>query len=477
MRELETTPGRTPRPARLLEPGLALARGNLHLAVSYDRPQVAKPANFQPAGISMANLQDLQPAAVVRRILPDALAIGLAAVVLGLLLSIHVTAPWIYLHDDNGAWTQMMASAHLRAGLAATGGQGAMVRRADGGLDRYLHHPPLYPLIVAAVYRATGRSDTAITRLVPAFFHFVGFAAAVALAFILFPASPARRLVAVGLYALVPMSAYFGKMPNFEPVGLAWVNLAMVATCRHRRSGGRLSLALAVVFWVLAGLTSWGAYAAALGFVALFAFEGWRERRPERSRAALVLGASAGGTAALVLAQIRIIAGNSSNLLGAGGHWATTSATPAEVLAALGTAFDFNRIYFANVPFLLYIAWAFSRLRALLSGVRLNEDQRVLCAGSAGVALYALAFLPALAIHAYGQFWFLPFEVLAAADVALAAWERLGNRRRMRLALAGLAVAGTLASAAYTLAYRYSRPHGYAVRTARFIAERYYTTP
>ena len=103
--------------------------------------------------------------------------------------------------------------------------------------------------------------------------------------------------------------------------------------------------------------------------------------------------------------------------------------------------------------------------------------QRVLCAGSAGVALSALAFLPALAIHAYGQFWFLPFEVLAAADVALAAWERLGNRRRMRLALAGLAVAGTLASAAYTLAYRYSRPHGYAVRTARFIAERYYTTP
>ena len=407
-------------------------------------------------------------------------AAGIVALLLllVLLLSIRFGAPWVYIHDDNGALTQVMASAHLRAGLSATGGYGAMVRRADGGIDRYLHHPPLLPLLVAAVYHITGRSDPAITRFVPAFFHAgIGFAAMVALAFMFYPASPARRLVALGIYAVVPMSAFFGKMPNFEPVGLAWVVAALAATCRYRERGGRGSLVAAATFWALAGLTSWAANTVAIGVIALFAIDAWRKHRPGSGRAALVFAAASAASAVLVIVQIRMLAGRSSTVFAAGQHWATTDMNAGEALRALGTVIDFNRMYFANVPFLLYVIWAVARVRDVLAGRPLPEHRRVLLAGSAGIALYALAFLRALAVHAYGQFWFLPFEAFAAADLALEAWERLRRRPAIRVALAALAVAGTLASSAYTLAYRYSRPHGFAIRTARSVAERYYTAP
>ena len=408
----------------------------------------------------------------------EAVGIFAALLLLVALLSIRFGAPWLYIHDDNGVWTQMMASAHLRVGLATTGAQGAMVRRTDGGIDRYLHHPPLYPLIVAAVYRVTGRSDPAITRFVPAFFHAgVGFAALVALAFMFFPASPARRLISFGIYAVVPMSAFFGKMPNFEPVGLAWVLVALVATCRYRERGGHKALATATAFWALAGFTSWAAHAVAIGVITLFAIEAWREHRPGSGRAALSIAAASAFSAVTTIAQIRVLEGHNSSVFVAGGTWSTTGMSPAEALRALGTVIDFNRMYFANVPFALYLVWAAARIRDLLAGRPLPEHRRVLLAGSIGITLYALAFLRALTIHAYGQFWFLPFEAFAVADLAVEAWERLRPRPALRVALATLAITGTLVSSGYTLAYRYSRPHGYAVRTARDLAERYYTAP
>jgi hypothetical protein len=40
-----------------------------------------------------------------------------------------------------------------------------------------------------------------------------------------------------------------------------------------------------------------------------------------------------------------------------------------------------------------------------------------------------------------------------------------------------IAVAGTVASVAWTLDYRYAKPHGYAVETAGRLNTTYYTTP
>ena len=50
-------------------------------------------------------------------------------------------------------------------------------------------------------------------------------------------------------------------------------------------------------------------------------------------------------------------------------------------------------------------------------------------------------------------------------------------RSRLRALLAAIAIAGTLGSTAAVLAYRYTHPHGYAIRAAAEITSTYYTRP
>jgi hypothetical protein len=135
-------------------------------------------------------------------------------------------------------------------------------------------------------------------------------------------------------------------------------------------------------------------------------------------------------------------------------------------------------MYFANVPFALFLAWCFLRLRALARRPgELAEAARVLLAGCFGAGLWALLFVRQVALHAYGQFWFLPFEVLAVAELAVDGWRHLAARPRLRAGLAAAALLGTLASTAATLHYRYTTPSSYATRTAAEIAATYYTAP
>lgn len=417
----------------------------------------------------------------------------LAGLLLATLLAIRIDAPWIFIHDDNGAWTQAVATAHLRAGLARTRGQDFYLRRADGALVPYLHHPPLYPLLVAAAYRATGRSDPLATRLVPVAFHIAGLAGLALLGRRLFPDRPPVPTIALAIYATVPMSAFFGKMPFNEPVGLCWIVWACTFTAAYRaRTAGsaRRALAAAAAFWVLAGLTSWAAYAVLAGIVGLFAIETLAERRrraerrpgaggrPGAARAALALGGAGAATLALVLLHLAWAArGSLAGLLGAADAWGVYRLGARGVLKNLGVALDFHRNYFANVPFLLFGGWIAVTVRSLAAHRALPDASRLLLAGAAGCALWALVFLRQIAVHAYGQFWFLPFESLAAADLAARAWARLAGQPRLRASLAALAIAGTALSSTLFLAYRYGKPHGYAVRTSAWFASEFHTEP
>jgi hypothetical protein len=403
----------------------------------------------------------------------------LAALLLVALLAIRFDAPWTFIHDDNGAWTQAVASAHLRAGLARTRGQDFLVRRADGGLQPYLHHPPLFPLVTAAAYRLGGRADAVATRLVPAGFHLLGFLGLFLLGGVLFPARPAVRVLALWLYAGVPMSAYFGKMPFNEAMGLCLVIWAALALARYRRRPAAGSLLGSLALWVLAGFTSWTAFTLLLGFFLLSAGEAVAERRPASAAAAWGLGVTGAAAFALVMLQLFWAArGATPGVFAAGEHWGVYRLGWARALDAAARAFDFHRMYFANVPFALFLAWCFLRLRALARRPgELAEAARVLLAGCFGAGLWALLFVRQVALHAYGQFWFLPFEVLAVAELAVDGWRHLAARPRLRAGLAAAALLGTLASTAATLHYRYTTPSSYATRTAAEIAATYYTAP
>ncbi len=397
---------------------------------------------------------------------------------LALLLSLRIEAPWQYIHDDNGAWTQAVATAHLKAGVARTRGQDFLLRR-DGALVPYLHHPPLYPLLMAAAYRLTGRSDNAVTRAVPGIFHLLGFVGLVVLARRLFPRSRERRILAAWLYAVVPMSAFFGKMPFNEPVGLCWVIWAAALTCAHRQAPRGAVLLGACLLWALGAFTSWPAFSLLLGFCGLFVWEAASGARSDARRAALALGATGLISGGLVVAQLFWAArGATPGLFSAAGHWGLFHMRPPLALSAFGRALDFHRIYFANAPWLLFVIWMFLRLARARSGLESpDEPTRVLLAGTLGAAVWALVFLRQVALHAYGQFWFLPFESLAVADIGVKLWERWETRPRARAVVAGAALVATLLSTVFTLHYRYGKPHGYAVRAARDLTERFQTNP
>lgn len=398
-----------------------------------------------------------------------------AALLLAVLLSIEIGAPWVYIHDDNGAWTQAVATAHLRAGLQRTRGQDFFMRRADGGLDPYLHHPPLYPLLQAAVFRVTGSSSPLTTRAVPALFHLLGFAGTFVLARRLFPSRPDVRLGALYLYATVPMSTFFGKVAFNEPVGLAWMVWALVFTLRFRATTRAMALLPAVGLWLLALATSWPCAALLFAFWLLQVWD-WRHGQPGAGTAAVVLGATGLAGLAIVLGQLAWVAGGGlTSLFQAGDAWGIYGRQASSWLRALGVAFDSHRFYFANVPFVFYLGWLVTRARG--RGRSLTEAERVLLAGSFGAALWAVVFVHQVGMHGYGQFWFLPFETLAAADAAACAWRGLATRPRWRTALAALAVAGTVVSSAAVLHYRYTHRGGYAMDTTRAIEARYYTHP
>lgn len=400
-----------------------------------------------------------------------------AGILLALLMAIHIATPWRFIHDDNGTWTQMTGTAHLRAGLSATKGQDFHLQRSDGALVPYLHHPPLFGLTAALVYRIAGSTSPAVTRLIPALFHLAGFIGFSLLASALFPGDRPKQYVALGVYATVPMSAFFGKMPFNEAEGLCFVIWAGAFLVIHRERAARPALCGSLLFWVLAWLTSWTSYVIAGSFALLLLLE--RSHRRERLRGApfLLLG-SALITGILVLTHILWAAGwHAPTMLGSAGYWAVSSLGDG-FLPRLGKAFDLHRIYFANVPFLLFLIWIGLRMRELRGGIgAVTPSRRFLLAGSAGCLLWALIFLRQITVHAYGQFWFLPFESIAAGDMAVQLYRGLASRRRVRLALTAIAVAGTVASSAWFLQYRYGKPGGYAMEAAARNQERYYTSP
>lgn len=401
-----------------------------------------------------------------------------AGLALAALLAIQIQAPWRYIHDDNGAWTQSVASAHLRAGLARTRGQDFMVRRSDGALVPYLHHPPLYPLVAAAVYAATGESGAMVTRLVPALAHVAGFAGMAVLVTLLFPLSVPRRAIALWTYALVPMSSFFGKNAFNEPLGLCAIVWALALLARWRVDGSRTSLGASLALWALACFTSWPAFALLGAFAVGSAFEARRGGGRARGIEAAALAAVGALSLGLVLGQLRWAGGGSlAPLATAGGYWGSPLGDPGALFEKLGAAFDMHRRYFANVPFLAYLAWLTVPALRSSGGERDALHRAFVLAGSAGALAWALVFLPQVALHGYGQFWFLPFEALAAADAAVSAWALLAGRPRLRALLAAIAIAGTLGSTAAVLAYRYTHPHGYAIRAAAEITSTYYTRP
>lgn len=138
--------------------------------------------------------------------------------------------PWVGLHDWNGAFFSQLArnlirhpfSLHHGMPMVAVGEQ----LPASGDRSFYPRHPPVLPWILAGVFAIAGESE-AIARCVP-------IAASLATLWLMVGLIRRRdgdlTAVLAGLFfALMPMTVYFGRMVDHEPLCLFFM-LASLAS-------------------------------------------------------------------------------------------------------------------------------------------------------------------------------------------------------------------------------------------------------
>ncbi len=173
-------------------------------------------------------------------------------------------SPFRWFYDENAALFGYIGSNYLRHGLAATRGgmqHWTSLRGPVASPEFYSTHPPILGWLCGLFQWLFGIHPIAV-RLVPAVAQLGSLVPLYAIGRRLF----GRRAAAWGTlaYALLPMTAYFGFMVNFEPVTNLFVLLAIWAYVSIRDDGWSAARGAALGLALLAGMwTDWPAYFAA----------------------------------------------------------------------------------------------------------------------------------------------------------------------------------------------------------------------
>src|SRR5262249_48981217 len=162
---------------------------------------------------------------------------------------------WRLLHEDNGAFHTTLALSHVRLGLAATRAHDLFYEPATGHSFVYGHHPPALALALASAFTLTGSDAPWVARSVAIAFH-VG--SLVLFAGLLRRHVPPRAaLVGLFVFATLPMSSFFGRMVDYEPLALFAALVALTGFDRLLESGWKRGLGLLLTGVVLGGLVDW----------------------------------------------------------------------------------------------------------------------------------------------------------------------------------------------------------------------------
>jgi len=140
------------------------------------------------------------------------------------LLTLALDAPFLGHHDANGIWLGSAGRNLWQYGIGERGFV-PLLNRAPippSIPDYYVNHPPLVVYASALAQLIWGDHELAL-RMVSAFATLISLSAFTVFFRRLF--GKARGLLATALYALTPMIIYFGRMPNHEPLALAFLGL------------------------------------------------------------------------------------------------------------------------------------------------------------------------------------------------------------------------------------------------------------
>ncbi len=411
------------------------------------------------------------------------LAWGLLGLYAFALLSIGLTRDWRLRHEDNGAMHTSLALSHLTLGLAATRAHDVFYNPHTGEATPYGHHPPATALVLAAAFALTGSDSPAVARLTVIACHLGSLF--VFTAWLGRFVGTRHALLGGFVFATLPMSAYFGRMVNYEPLCLCAILLQLYGYVLVRQ-GERRGYAWLVSGIVVGGLVDWPSFffAAALALVELADLV----RRRSRSRRLFVV---------LVIAAPATFAFDLWHLwyAGRGGVAALGSILSADqplwhqdftLAQFVFGQIDTYRRYFTHAGLVASAITAFClfvpkrplsrRLfemepRAFRPGDPSDAAllRRVLAASGGAALAYLLAAPGWARAHQYWQFYFLP----SAVTSMVLGWrllERAIRERRtawLRVARV-LIIVEVIASSGYWLYFRHTRVEAYTLEeTAR----------
>lgn len=398
------------------------------------------------------------------------LAVATLVLYAAALLSIGIREDWRLMHEDNGAIFTTLALSHVRLGLARTRAHDLFFEPATGRGAVYGHHPPAMALLVAGAFRLAGSDAPWVARCVVIPFHLGSLLLLLSLLRRFFSAR--ASLVGGFLFATVPMSAFFGRMVDYEPVCLFAVLLQLYGFVRLEQSGWQIGMPLVALGIAFGGLVDWAAFFFAGAIACVAAFRAWSGEARAWRRALQTAGLAA---AVLLLdvghlwwsqhgsldAMRPVLPGNSY-------RWP-------DLAFCLGQLENFRRYFTlagldASLLTALSLAWPGSRLaRRLFDAPESTALRGLLWAAGPAAAAYVLAAPFWAAKHAYWQFYFLPFAVFSMVLAGRFLWNTAGRARVLCRALCVVFALEFLATSAYVLQLRHTRVGDFAVaQTAKF---------
>ncbi len=407
------------------------------------------------------------PASVSIAPVPNPVALAALLLLQLALLTTGIHREYRLKHEDNNAIHATFARAHLQLGLAVTRGENYFHNPHTGQGSFYTNHPPGPGLALAAVYRITGSDGPLVTRATAIGFHLLG-------TWLFF--GLARRvlthgwevLLAVGIYALLPESAFFGRMLNHEVIVLPGVVLLVRGYLECVRG------TWAVVRW-LPAVAGGAALACIAGWAGFFAIAACAVhaaceltiRRNRRGALPLLLLAGVGlAVFGAIVAHLAMTSGANASyfqqLMAARSGLGVDSA----LAPRLGRLLELHWRYFGltSLVALSALAWKAARgLRPPETNDAVDAGVIFLMAGAGYVAAFSLN----ASRHDYWQFLLLPASALAvtlAARHVLHAATR-GARPLIWRAVMVMAIVDLAAVSTLTLAQRHGKGERYCIET------------
>jgi hypothetical protein len=185
------------------------------------------------------------------------------------LLTVQIGVPWFGHHDANGVEFMTMARNYELYGAPELGFlqlRNYEIPAEPENYNFYLHHPPMISWVLGLAGVPFSLTE-ASSRWAMICATMISISALYVLARRLL--GKKRALLVVMLYGLTPMIAYFGRMPNHEPLVMGFLMPFITIYAQYLRYPTRARwLALAI----LAIFSMWTAWAAAFFFMALLFF-------------------------------------------------------------------------------------------------------------------------------------------------------------------------------------------------------------